>query len=127
MILINFVRHKKHLRGSLAVQHGVMRARRGHVSGGAAVRCVCPNCPRAPAQVAWVPDPVTICFSSPSGIWISLWKTRAVNAGERIEVGDMSGDRSSLPGILAFSRALRVKILGEPSLVHFIICSCGLQ
>lgn len=47
VILINSVGHKKSLHSSLAVQHWVMRARRGHVSG----LWVCPNCPGAPAQV----------------------------------------------------------------------------
>lgn len=129
MILVNFI-HKilsqetpSRLTCCSAV--GSEGAGRGHVSGGAAVLCVCPNCPAAPAQVGWVPDPVT-AFPAPQeygsaygkpGLWIL----------ERGLLWVMCQEIDPLSGVLASSRALRVTVLGEPSSAHFIICTWEFQ
>lgn len=46
-------------------------------------------------------------------------KTRRVSPAERV----MCQEMDPLPGILAFSGILGVKIVGEASLGHFAICS----
>lgn len=83
VILIGFVCHKN-VTCSPAVQQGVMRARRGQVWGAAAVPCVCPDCPGAPAQVGWVPGPGM-------GPWISSWRARMRILERGTAVGDVAG------------------------------------
>lgn len=50
----------------------------------AAVPCVCPDCPGAPAQVGWVPDPGM-------GPWISSWRARVRILQRGTAVGDVAG------------------------------------